>query len=86
MSYLDINSEEMRYEAAWDGFTKKDYSKMYLYLVAKGGTMLAEHFRGESKKYKRCFCARIVYYFHPNGEYRKKAEKYYKKHREEFDL
>lgn len=83
---MEKSNEELRYEAAWYGFAKKDYSRMYMYLVAMGGSMLAEHFREETKKYKRCFCARMVYYYHPNKEYRNKAEKYYKKHKKGFEL
>lgn len=81
-----IDYEKMRYEAGWKGFKEKDYGKMYEYLSLRGGVMLAEHFKKQDKKYKRCFCARIVHYFHPNSEYKKKATKYYYKHREEYQL
>ena len=84
MSEIDYN--KMRYEAGWKGFKEKDYGKMYEYLFLRAGNMCAEFFKEQNKKYKRCFCARVVHYFHPNPEYKKKATKYYHKHRGEFEL
>lgn len=84
MSEIDYN--KMRYEAGWKGFKEKDYGKMYEYLSLRAGNMCAEFFKEQNKKYKRCFCARVVHYFHPNTEYKKKASKYYYKHRGEFQL
>ena len=81
-----VEYEKMRYEAGWLGFKKKDYGKMYEYLALRCGCLLAEHFKGQTPKYKRCFCARIVHYFHPDEACKKKASKYYYKHRGEFEL
>lgn len=81
-----VDYEKMRYEAGWLGFKKKDYGKMYEYLSLRGGYLLAEHFKSQSAKYKRCFCARVVHYFHPDKECKKKASKYYYKHKGEFEL
>lgn len=78
--------ERMRYEAGMKGFKFKDYGMMYEYLCIKGGSMLAEYFKSQNKKYKRCFCARIVHYFYPDTTEKKKASKYYYKHRGEFEL
>ena len=84
MSEIDYN--KMRYEAGWKGFKEKDYGKMYEYLSLRAGNMCAEFFKEQNKKYKRCFCARVVHYFHPNTDYKKKASKYYYKHKGEFEL
>lgn len=81
-----VDYEKMRYEAGLLGFKKKDYGKMYEYLSIRGGYGLAEYFKNQSAKYKRCFCARIVHYFHPDKECKKKASKYYYKHKGEFEL
>ena len=84
MEFVDY--QKRRYEAGWLGFKEKNYNKIIEYLNLRGGSLLATHFINETKKYKRCFCARIVYYYHPNKEYQKEAGVYYRKHREEFDL
>ena len=81
-----VDYEKMRYEAGWKGFKNKDYGMMYEYLSIRGGYVLAEYFKNQSAKYKRCFCARIVHYFHPDSEFKRKATKYYYKHRGEFEL
>lgn len=81
-----VDYPKMRYEAGWTGFKKKNYSLMIEYLQLRSSSELVNYFVNQTKKYRRCFCARIVYYFHPNREYQKQAEAYYKKHRKEFDL
>lgn len=83
MTYEDMftDYEKLRYEAGWDGFKFGNYGPMYDYINKKLGVLDAEYFSKQNKRWKKSFCARIVYLYHPDREKGKKAEKYYKNHK-----
>ena len=86
MNYEDAftDYDKMRYESAWKGFKYKDYGPMYEYLMRRQGETNADFFLNRfTKAQKKCFCARVVYLFHPDKEKVLKAEKYYKIHKGE---
>lgn len=73
---------KLRYEGAYLGFKKKDFSKMYFYISQRIGVEQAEYFNNQTKLYKRVYCAYVCYMFHPNKATQDEAFKYYKKREE----
>ena len=87
MGYEDMftDFEKLRFEAAWDGFKFGNYGPMYDYIHKKLGILDAEFFAGQTKKWKKAFCARSVYLYHPDKEKGLKAKKYYDNHKGDID-
>lgn len=78
--------EKRREEAGWEGFKYKKFSSMYYYLQQRASTRVAESFNSLTKRQKRLFCARVVYFHHSNTEMQEKAKKYLDKHKGEDDI
>lgn len=85
MDYEELftDYERMRYERAWDGFSTGNYSRIYEYISHRLGVTDADWFSVQSKAVKKLYCAKLVIRFHPEEEKRKKAQKYYDRHKGE---
>lgn len=73
--------EKMRYESAWRGYKYKDYGMMYEYINKRLGNLDANFFMNQDKKWKRVFCARFVYLYHPEKEKQEEAKKFYERNK-----
>ena len=53
-----VDWEKRRYDSAYIGYSKGDFSMMYEYLNNRLGVLQAKFFSEQSKKWKKVYCAR----------------------------